>query len=83
MRVEYEKEAMRELRGLDPSVRVRIIEKIQQYAAAPQGLANQVTALKGSPGGFRLRVGKWRVLFRLTDDAVQVTSVGSRGSIYR
>lgn len=83
MRVEYEKDAMRELRALDPSVRARIIKKINQYADAPETLANQVKALKGTPGGFRLRVGDWRVLFRLADDVIQITSVGARGSVYR
>ncbi len=50
------------MRGFDPSHRQRIIGRIEQYAADPGSLANQVIALANSRYR-RLRVGDHRVIF--------------------
>ena len=42
-----------------------------------------VLPLGGKPGGFRLRVGKWRVLYQLTDDKITIRNIGTRGDIYK
>jgi mRNA interferase RelE/StbE len=52
------------------------------FAADPYAAPN-VEALKG--GGFRLRVGNWRVLYDLRDDllVVLVARVAHRREVYR
>ena len=62
-----------------------IRRKIRAVAADPYGeLGKNVAKLTGQPG-FRLRVGDWRVIYELDDQAhiLRVLDVGSRGSIYR
>jgi mRNA-degrading endonuclease RelE of RelBE toxin-antitoxin system len=44
---------------------MRITAKIRQYADDPQSPANNVAAMVGQPGVYRLRVGDWRVVFDL------------------
>ena len=58
----------------------RIEAKVNEYAASPSALANNVTALKGREA-VRLRVGDWRVIM---NDGVVLTilEIGPRGGIY-
>ncbi len=63
---------------------MRITAKIRQYADDPANLANNVAAMVGQPGVYRLRVGDWRVVFDLHDaGTVRVRWIGPRGAAYR
>ncbi|WP_159712621.1 type II toxin-antitoxin system RelE family toxin [Sphingomonas sp. AX6] len=59
----------------------RIRAKIDQYADAPESLANNVTQLVGSDR-LRLRVGDWRVIMTADLVVVAVIDIGPRGGIY-
>jgi mRNA interferase RelE/StbE len=59
----------------------RIRRKIDQYAADPSSLANNVIAMSGSPF-IRLRVGDWRVVMNDQGAVLEVVKVGPRGGIY-
>jgi mRNA interferase RelE/StbE len=59
-----------------------IREKINQYAADPASLAQNVKALKGEDGMSRLRVGDWRVIFSETLEIVDVIKIASRADAY-
>lgn len=54
--------------------------KVEQYAADPASLANNVKALRGRTG-VRLQVGDWRVIM---DDGIvlAVLEIGPRDSVY-
>ena len=73
-RIEWTTRAVKDMRRLAPRDRARIIAKVEQVAAEPASLANQVIQLTGSPYR-RLRVGACRVLFRLDRGAVTVLVV--------
>jgi mRNA interferase RelE/StbE len=45
----------------------------------PQG---DITALTGR-GGFRLRVGGYRVLFGIKDGLIVITNIAPRGQVYK
>jgi mRNA interferase RelE/StbE len=76
------KAAAKALRKMDQTIAVRIIAKIEQYAADPASLANNVKVLVGMDGVLRLRVGDWRVLF--TEDLViiLVLKIAHRSEAY-
>ena len=59
-----------------------IRSKLRQYARDPASLANNVKALKGEDGRYRLRVGDWRAVFTSEPERIIVHAVGPRGSIY-
>ena len=66
-----------------PANQARLIQaKIEQYAARPDGLANNVKALKGADGYLRLRVGDWRVLFSETGEIIAIIRIAPRGQVY-
>ena len=56
------------MRGLASRDRERVIAKIEQYADDPESLARQVAMLTGEGRYRRLRVGSYRVIFRLDQD---------------
>ncbi|MEW6643623.1 MAG: type II toxin-antitoxin system RelE/ParE family toxin [Pseudomonadota bacterium] len=65
-----------------PADTARLIRgKIEQYAARPASLANNVKKLQGRDG-YRLRVGDWRVIFDQDGRVLDVLQIGPRGSIY-
>jgi mRNA interferase RelE/StbE len=59
----------------------KIREKIEQYAAEPGALANNVKKLRGRDG-LRLRIGDWRVIFNESPDTIDVLVIGPRASVY-
>ena len=78
----YLHNAARELKQIDRRTARRIRDKIEQLAADPTALANNVRALKGGFGLMRLRVGGWRVIYRNDRDVLLVLKVAPRGSAY-
>lgn len=73
--------AQRDLRRLDPPIRARVVAVLEKLAANPH--AGQLRKLTGSPES-KLRVGDWRVLVTLDEQAktVQVIRVLPRGRVY-
>lgn len=59
--------AVKDLRRLDRPDRDRVRDALQQLAAGAENL--DIKALTGSAPWLRLRVGDWRVLYRLLTDA--------------
>lgn len=74
MRVQILPKAAKDLKALDASDRSRIVGKIEQYATDPGSLANNVKALQGADL-YRLRVGDYRVLFTIEEDAIRIMLV--------
>ena len=59
---------------------LRIVGKIEAYAAHPGSQKNNVKALQGRDG-IRLRVGDWRVIMQ-DGEVLDVLDIGPRGRIY-
>lgn len=78
----YSRDAAKALRKMPANTAATIRGKIEQYAEAPESLANNVKALKGVPGIFRLRVGDWRVVFTETFEIVAIEKIAPRGGAY-
>lgn len=80
--ITFSKAALRTLAAM-PANRAKLIRsKIDQYAADPAALANDVSALRGEPGVYRLRIGDWRVIFTESGEVVGVVRIAPRGSAY-
>ncbi len=80
--VRFSRTAQRGLRLIGPQAARRVREKLEQYAADPASLANNVTPLVGESGFLRLRVADWRVIFTEDMLVVLVVKVGHRKEIY-
>lgn len=81
-RIAYSKAALKTLSRMPANVSAMICAKIALLAADPATQANNVKALKGESGVFRLRVGDWRVLYTDQGQILAVIRVAPRGSAY-
>lgn len=81
--IEWKSSARKEVRKLDPTVRRRVIGAVTALGTNPRPPGS--VTLTGSPGWRRIRIGGYRVIYDVHDDAlvVLVLRVGSRGSVYR
>jgi mRNA interferase RelE/StbE len=80
--VTYTRAALKVLRRMPANTAALIIAKVEEFAADPAALANNVIRMKGRQNrAVRLRVGDWRVIM---DDGVvlAVLEIGPRGGIY-
>lgn len=79
--ITYTRAALKILRKMPANTARLIVSKVEQYAADPASLANNVTELKGRTG-LRLRVNSWRVIMSDDGTVLAVLEIGPRGSIY-
>jgi len=79
--ISYTRDAIKTLKRMPANTSKRIRAKIEQYAADPASLANNVKELKSREEALRLRVGDWRVIMR-DGEVLAVLKIGSRGDIY-
>ena len=80
----YMKAARKRMRGLPPKLARNIRAKIRAVAADPLGRNPNLKRLQAS-GGYRLRVGDWRVFYSLDAKAKTLTVEGvePRGGAYQ
>ena len=76
----YRPAAVKVLRRMPRTTALRIMGKIEAYAADPSSQANNVKALKGREG-IRLRAGDWRVIMH-DGEVLDVLRIGPRGGVY-
>ncbi|TCM80556.1 type II toxin-antitoxin system RelE/ParE family toxin [Rhizobium sp. BK068] len=81
-KIAYSRDALKTLARMPANTAKLIRSKIEQYAADPASLANNVKALKGMTGVSRLRVGDWRVVFSETGEVISIIKVAPRGNAY-
>ncbi|MCM1184678.1 MAG: type II toxin-antitoxin system RelE/ParE family toxin [Roseburia sp.] len=86
MEIRYDKAAVKYLQGLPQKMRNTIREAIQGLTLKPpQGDIKPMQGCKD--GRHRLRVGKYRVIYRYTKaneiEILIVMAIGSRGDIYK
>ncbi len=80
-RIEWLDEARADVRALDQPTAMRIFEGVLRFARSGSG---DLTALQGDFAGlFRLRLGDYRVLFALENDAMRIFGVRHRSEAYR
>ncbi len=75
--------AKRAMARLPRNLRARIDSAIQSLGDNPR--PSGCVKLGGTPNGWRVRVGDWRILYAIEDDRliVLVVDVGHRREIYR
>ncbi|MCL1787271.1 MAG: type II toxin-antitoxin system RelE/ParE family toxin [Defluviitaleaceae bacterium] len=75
---ELSSQAIKKIKSMNPADKLRIKEGI---FGIPKG---DIRRLEGAKGSFRLRVGKWRVLFSwVSDEQILVEKIDSRGQVYK
>jgi mRNA interferase RelE/StbE len=81
--VVFARSARKELQNLDPQVSRRIIKQIETLVTDPR--PSGVVKLEGAADLWRIRVGQWRVVYRISDRdrLVDIIAVRHRSDAYR
>jgi len=79
----FARSARKELQNLDPQVARRILKQVEALASGPR--PSGVTKLEGANDLWRIRVGQWRVVYRISDHdrLIDVIGVRHRSEAYR
>jgi len=82
-RIVYPARAAAQIRKLDPQMMRRVVKRIDRLMQnpRPQGVAR----LEGHADVYRIRVGDYRVLYRIDDarEIIETTIVAHRREVYR
>lgn len=83
-KVFYSPKASRELARIPRPFQKLIVGKITQLSEDFTSLSNNLKVLKGKHDYYRLRVGRYRVIFHKDDERILITiiRIGDRKSIY-
>lgn len=73
----FSKQSEKYLHALPRTVSLKLLEKIEKI---PKG---DIKRLAGRTDEYRLRFGKFRVLFYIESDTVKVFKIDSRGDVYK
>lgn len=78
-KIVYLKRAFKSLESHELSTRKRIISSIEKI---PQG---DIKKLKGEkhPPLYRLRIGKYRVIYHIENEIIIIANIDTRGDIYK
>jgi mRNA interferase RelE/StbE len=81
--VVFARSARKELQNLDPQVARRILKQIEALVTSPR--PSGVVKLEGAADLWRIRIGQWRVVYRVSDSdrLVDVIAVRHRSDAYR
>ena len=77
-RLVYAERAERQLNKLNPQVALRIVNGCERLKNHPFPDGKHVKKLKGYENIYRLRVGDYRIVFRISKDVVEVIDVVSK-----
>lgn len=81
--IEWSQGAIKDIRRLDKPLIARITRSIEVFAETGRG---DVKRLTNADGVYRLRVGEWRVRFRLVRTEIQIMLIQAvlpRGEAYK
>lgn len=83
--VEFAPAAARDLKQLDPAIRLQLLRSCAVLEEAPYpGTSARIKLLVGiSPRHYRLRVGDYRIIYRIEASRVIVVRVAPRREAYR
>lgn len=82
--IEYSKAARKALKAMPCNTARLVMEKIDALAADSMAPNNNVKKLTNHPG-YRLRVGDWRVVYTIHEQAllIAVVRIAPRGDVYQ
>lgn len=82
MQIAFTNEARKQLRAIPQKQAMTILYKLTDLIHDPAGPSLDIVKL-ADRDDHCLRVGRFRVIFEVTEDAVLVTAVGDRRDIHR
>jgi len=79
MKISYSKTFEKKFSKYDRKLQIKIFSAIQNL---PDGNIKKLTG-NDIPPIYRIRVSKYRILFHMSEEEIQILKVDSRGNIYK
>ncbi len=80
MKIQIQESALRDLKKIDKSTAVQILQKVQRLESYPD--VSNIKKLKKHYPPFRYRIGDYRVLFDVEGDVLIVVQIKHRKEAY-
>ena len=80
-KVVFTQKALKDLENIDRGVQNRIATKLKEYAKDPIKYSRKLTHSK--IGGYRFRIGDYRVVFDIGGNDVVILRIRHRKSVYK
>lgn len=77
MNIVFSKKCEKYLLSLPKRIAIHLLDRINQI---PEG---DIKPLSGRKGEYRLRVGKFRILFYIEAETVRIFKIDTRGDLYK
>ena len=81
LEVDWAEAAVKDLEKLDKPIAQRILTKISWFSNNFEGVIPEPLGSKFK-GAFKLRIGDWRVIYTLENEAIVIQFIGHRKEIY-
>ena len=82
MDVQYSRKALKFINAADRITQQRMKDGIDGLLEIPP--KGDIKVMQGQPvGTYRLRVGKYRIVYEIISDTLRILNIGSRGDIYK
>ena len=81
VRIVWSRSARKEGRKAPFETVAALVEALARFAENPKASVD-VRRLKGTPDGYRIRAGDWRLVFTVDADRITVVKIAPRGSAY-
>ncbi len=83
--LEFTPACAKQMRKLDPSVRKKIYDGLEKLIEDPYALNQNITSIKGEDDLLRLRIGNYRVMYKIINDELVILAikVDHRSRIYK
>jgi mRNA interferase RelE/StbE len=84
-KLEFSKQVIKFLDKSDHQLKIKIITAFEQLSNNPRSESLDIKAMINKKGHFRLRIGKYRFLYEITNTElfIYVYKADSRGDVYK
>jgi mRNA interferase RelE/StbE len=78
--IEFSKKAAKDYKKLPKDYKVLVDLTLHKLS---EGLPIDIKPITGEEDSYRIRIGKYRILFSIIGNAILITKIGARGDVYK
>jgi len=79
-KIEFSKKAAKDYKKLPKNYKLLVDLALLKLS---EGLPIEIKPIIGEEDSYRIRVGKYRILFTVMEDTLLITKIGPRGDVYK
>jgi mRNA interferase RelE/StbE len=80
LEIEFSKKAAKQYRHLPQDYKTLVDAALKKFC---EGLPTDLKPIQGEKDVYRVRVGRYRILFKTRESTLLIAKIGTRGGIYK